>query len=108
MLVSLTVGGAITYANVMPKENAVQSEGMRTAYMVTGNRVIVRSGPGKQYSQRYVDGHPFYVNKGDILGGGKVKNGYREVYVFNGNPDEYGWVAVQYLKKTRWDDGYDY
>lgn len=81
------------------------------AYMVTGNRVILRSGPGKQYPQvRDYDGRGVYFNKGAIMlpGPKGVRNGYRQVYEPNSDECYTGWIAVQYLKKTRWDDGYDY
>ena len=111
MLVALTVSGAITYANVMPKESEVlaESQGYRTAYKVTGDRVIYRSGPGKQYGQvRDLGGRPVYFNKGDILlpGNGGVRNGFRNVGIPNDELD--GWVSVKYLKKVKWNDGYVY
>lgn len=81
------------------------------AYKVTGDRVILRSGPGKQYAQkRNYEGRAIYFYKGDILlpGPKGVRNGYRDVYVPNSDAEYGGWVSVQYLQKTRWDDGYDY
>lgn len=37
----------------------------------------------------------------------RVKNGYRLVF-FPGEGERDFWVAVQYLKACKWDDGYVY
>ena len=89
-----------------------KTEGSVKAYRVTGDRVIVRKGPGKQYGQVQSCGRPYYVNKGDIMlpGYKGVKNGYRYVYEPGTEDDQnrYGWVSTQYLKATTWDGGYYY
>lgn len=114
----LFVLGALTCCSVATEWatiDAAQTNEIRNyvdAYKVTGDRVILRSGPGKQYAQkRDYNGHGVYFYKGDILlpGPKAVRNGYRQVYVPNSDEQYYsGWVAVQYLQKVRWDDGYDY
>lgn len=84
------------------------SEGIVNAFRCTGNQVICRTGPGKQYSQVIYDGQRMYLNKGDIvLDGHRVKNGYRLVF-FPGEGEGDFWIATQYLKACKWDDGYVY
>lgn len=99
---------AITQTSTTAESNDVDR--YVDAYRVTGDRVIFRTGPGKQYKQvRYYDGAPIYFYKGDIVlpAYKGVKNGYRHVFIPNSDIDS-GWVAVQYLKYVKWDDGYDY
>lgn len=105
-MLAMTLCSAATQSSTIDAARSSEVHRYVSAYKVTGDRVIFRTGPGKQYRQ--LNGIYFY--KGDILlpGGKGVKNGYRHVYIPNGNPDEVGWVAVQYLKSTRWNDGYSY
>lgn len=94
-----------------PAAVEIQSpEKIINALQITGNRVIARIGPGKQYRQTRYDNKPVYFNKGDIVlpVGKKVVNGYRQVFIPNNEFDENLWVAVQYLKAVKWDDGYEY
>lgn len=63
--------------------------------VITGNHVLARSGPGKNYScMRYEDGSIVYLNRGDVLNTtGNYQNGY---YQMEG--PSYFWVSAQYVR----------
>lgn len=92
---------------------SVGANAQNVHYRVTGDRVIARTGPGKQYKQatysnQAFDGRPAYLYKEDVMeGAGEVRNGYMKVVYCDCNggeentsfDDDYAWVSVQYLKK---------
>lgn len=79
---------------------ATSSEVVGRHYTVTGNRVILRSGPGKNYRQVHTMAGPVYFYKGDwVFPTGKAKNGYMPIVAgLEGHGDVSGWISVQYIR----------
>lgn len=78
----------------------VVSANAQKYYRSTGDRVIVRSGPGKNYRQIKDEGwlQPVYLGKGEIVSfEGAKRNGFVKIGSMSLKMFWTGWASAQYL-----------
>ena len=74
----------------------------RTEWVLTGDNVNVRTGPGTNYSVMQRNGSKVQLFKGDrVIDLGEVRSGFVKVKPVNGSwPQSSGWVASRYLRRA--------
>lgn len=83
---------------------AVLAVNAQRNYVVTGNNVNLRTGPGQNYGNVYTQfGDRIQLFKGSIVKSlGQKKNGFCKVEIFFRQDGSYsGWVSARYLKSVR-------
>ncbi len=90
----------VAVANNSATRVEIESTSTGRRYTCTGNNVILRTGPGKQYSQVRTEWGRVYLNKGDwCFSTGRAQNGYMPVTAgLEGYGDVYGWISTRYIR----------